>query len=81
MTVSYKGLDCLADKDTAAFMMYHKESQAKVAWMDQPHYGKVTVYFGRFFLHFSSMCGFGILTEDILLDIDLLQVFWRRFST
>ncbi|SGZ50201.1 CIC11C00000004282 [Sungouiella intermedia] len=46
MTVSYKGLDCLADKDTAAFMMYHKESQAKVAWMDQPHYGKVTVYFG-----------------------------------
>lgn len=46
MTVTYKGLDCLKDADSDAFMMFHKESQAQVPWTAQPYYGKVTVYFG-----------------------------------
>lgn len=46
MTVVYKGLDCLADKNTAAYKQLKMQSQAKIPWASQTHYGKVTVYLG-----------------------------------
>lgn len=43
---SYKGLDCVADADTAAYAEYHTQLQAAVPWAAQAAYGKYTVYFG-----------------------------------
>lgn len=40
------GLDCLNDIDNPLYKQYHTESQAKVPWLAQPWYGKITVYFG-----------------------------------
>lgn len=46
MTVVYKGLDCLADKNTAAYKQLKMQSQAKIPWASQTYYGRVTVYLG-----------------------------------
>ncbi|CCH42885.1 Respiratory burst oxidase protein [Wickerhamomyces ciferrii] len=47
MTVTYKGLDCLADKDNQLYKDLKKISQSgKNAWGYQVHYGYYVVYFG-----------------------------------
>ncbi|KAL7663628.1 ferric-chelate reductase (NADPH) [[Candida] zeylanoides] len=43
---SYHGLDCVKDMEDPMYMEYMNQSQAKVSWGSQAHYGKVTVYFG-----------------------------------
>lgn len=43
---TYKGLDCVADAQTALYASYHKQLQAEVPWTEQPKYAKYTVYFG-----------------------------------
>lgn len=46
MRASYKGLDCLNDKQDPMYQHYHTVSQEQVPWTDQPWYGLVTLYFG-----------------------------------
>ncbi|RCK65603.1 Ferric/cupric reductase transmembrane component 7 [Candida viswanathii] len=45
-SVTYNGLDCLADADTDEYRMYHQELQAAISWASQANYAKYTVYFG-----------------------------------
>lgn len=45
MTVTYNGLDCLADKASDTYMTYKHKSQAANPWASNVFYGKVTVYF------------------------------------
>lgn len=46
MTVSFQGLDCLADVNSPYYSIYGDESQAQVPWASQPKYGFYTVYYG-----------------------------------
>lgn len=43
---SYRGVDCIADQNTKLYSTYSSLLQNEVAWVDQPKYGKYTVYFG-----------------------------------
>lgn len=46
MTVSFEGLDCLADVNSPSYRIFKKESQAQVPWASQTKYGYYTLYYG-----------------------------------
>lgn len=50
MTVTYKGLDCLADKESHQFMEFYEQLQAAIPWATQTMYGYYTLYFGCAFI-------------------------------
>ncbi|RLV92801.1 Ferric/cupric reductase transmembrane component 7 [Spathaspora sp. JA1] len=45
-SVTYEGLDCLANASSPYYMMYKNQSQTAIAWASQGAYAKYTVYFG-----------------------------------
>lgn len=45
-SVTFEGMDCIADSETAAYMAAYNKLQAEIPWAYQAHYAKVSVYFG-----------------------------------
>ena len=45
-SVTYNGLDCLADMSDPRYKEYKMQLQAEISWMSQTKYAKYTVYFG-----------------------------------
>lgn len=46
MTVTYNGLDCLADEDSQGYNFFKSQSQLTVNYYSQPQYGFDVIYFG-----------------------------------
>lgn len=53
MTVTFKGLDCLADSELDEYMDYYMTLQAEIPWASQVKYGYYTIYFGCAFVGFA----------------------------
>lgn len=55
MTVTFDGMDCIADLSSDAFMAAYTASQADIPWLTQFVYAKYTVYFGVVILFLATI--------------------------